>query len=145
MIQAEAPITSVAGAIQLSVAPVFLLTGVGAILGVLTNRLARIVDRTRVLSERAEAGDVPAHLEDDLRQLALRARLVNRAIGMCTFGALLVCLVIIALFAAAFADVHLGRYIALAFSGAILALIGALLTFLRETYLATRSLRRNRL
>ena len=95
MIQAEAPITSVAGAIQLSVAPVFLLTGVGAILGVLTNRLARIVDRTRVLSERAGAGDVPPHLEDDLRQLALRARLVNRAIGMCTLGALLVCLVII--------------------------------------------------
>ena len=91
------------------------------------------------------AGDVPPHLEDDLRQLALRARLVNRAIGMCTLGALLVCLVIIALFAAAFADVHLGRYIALAFSGAILALIGALLTFLRETYLATRSLRRNQL
>jgi hypothetical protein len=142
--QADAPITSVAGAIQLSVAPVFLLTGVGAILGVLTNRLARIVDRSRVLSERAEAGDASPHLEDDLRLLAMRARLVNRAIGMCTFGALLVCLVIIALFAGAFADAHLGTFIALAFSGAILALIGALLTFLRETYLATRSLRSNR-
>jgi hypothetical protein len=142
--QADAPITSVAGAIQLSVAPVFLLTGVGAILGVLTNRLARIVDRSRVLSERAEAGDASPHLEDDLRLLAMRARLVNRAIGMCTFGALLVCLVIIALFAGAFADAHLGTFIALAFSGAILALIGALLTFLRETYFATRSLRSNR-
>ena len=35
--------------IQLSVAPVFLLTGVGTNLMVLTNRLGRITDRSRVL------------------------------------------------------------------------------------------------
>ena len=35
--------------IQSAVAPVFLLSGVGVTLGVLTNRLARIVDRARYL------------------------------------------------------------------------------------------------
>jgi hypothetical protein len=63
---------------------------------------------------------------------------------MCTLGALLVCLVIVALFVSAFADAHLGRVIALAFTGAMLALIGALVNFLRETYLATRALRTGR-
>jgi hypothetical protein len=143
--QTEIGITSIASAIQLSIAPVFLLTGVGAILGVLTNRLARIVDRSRVLDERLQANpEGMDHIASDLRLLALRATLVNRAIGMCTFGALLVCLVIVALFVSAFADAHLGKVIALAFTGAMLALIGALITFLRETYLATRSLRTGR-
>ncbi len=143
--QAEG-ISSIAGAIQLSIAPVFLLTGVGAILGVLTNRLARIVDRSRVLHDRLDTDpEGMAHLRRDLGMLAQRARLVNRAIGMCTFGALLVCLVIVALFVSAFADAHLGQVIALAFTGAMLALIGALVNFLRETYLATRSLRAERL
>jgi hypothetical protein len=143
--QAESGISSIANAIQLSIAPVFLLTGVGAILGVLTNRLARIVDRSRVLDERLQADpDGLEHLASDVRMLSERARLVNRAIGMCTLGALLVCLVIVALFVSAFADAHLGRVIALAFTGAMLALIGALVNFLRETYLATRALRTGR-
>lgn len=143
--QTAAGISSIANAIHLSVAPVFLLTGVGAILGVLTNRLARIVDRSRVLDERLQANpEEMDHLKSDIRMLAERARLVNRAIGMCTLGALLVCLVIVALFVSAFADVHLGKVIALAFTGAMLALIGALVNFLRETYLATRTLRTGR-
>jgi hypothetical protein len=138
-------ISSIAGAIQLSVAPVFLLTGIGAILGVLTSRLARIVDRSRVLQERAhQLADPIPHLDDDLLMLALRARRVNRAIGMCTLAALLVCLVIVALFVSAFANAHLAEVIALAFTAAILALIGGLVNFLRETYLATRSLRTGR-
>jgi hypothetical protein len=140
--QADSGISSIAGAIQLSVAPVFLLTGVGAILGVLTNRLARIVDRSRVLQDRLKAEpDTAGGVQDEVTKLAERARLVNRAIGMCTFGALLVCVVIVALFVSAFANAHLGEVIALAFTGAIVALIGALVTFLRETYLATRTLR----
>ena len=143
--QGDGAISSIASAIQLSIAPVFLLTGIGAILGVLTGRLARIVDRSRVLTDQLhQHPGTLAHLEHDLEMLAMRARLVNRAIGMCTLAALLVCLVIVALFVSAFADVHLGQVIALAFTAAILALIASLVNFLRETYLATRSLRTGR-
>ena len=49
---------SVAGlskAIQLSVAPVFLFTGVTGLLSLFSSRLARIIDRTRVIQE-ARAG-----------------------------------------------------------------------------------------
>ncbi|HET8622913.1 MAG TPA: DUF2721 domain-containing protein [Gemmatimonadales bacterium] len=143
--QGDGGISSIASAIQLSIAPVFLLTGIGAILGVLTGRLARIVDRSRVLTDQLhQHPDTLAHLEHDLAMLAMRARLVNRAIGMCTLAALLVCLVIVALFVSAFADAHLAKVIALAFTAAMLALIASLVNFLRETYLATRSLRTGR-
>ena len=50
--QSDTIIPTVAHVIQMAVAPVFLLTGVGAILTVLTNRLARIIDRARILEER---------------------------------------------------------------------------------------------
>ncbi len=44
-----ADLNAISHVIQLSVAPVFLLTGIGALLGVVTNRLSRIVDRARTV------------------------------------------------------------------------------------------------
>ena len=41
--------------IQLSLAPVFLLTAVAAMIGAVTGRLARIIDRARTLEERLDA------------------------------------------------------------------------------------------
>jgi len=52
VLQVDARVSTIAQVIQLSVAPVFLLSGVGTLLVVLTNRLARIVDRTRTLEAR---------------------------------------------------------------------------------------------
>ncbi len=89
---------SIAHVIQLAVAPVFLLTGVGAILGVLANRLARVVDRARTLELRRAAaaeGEAAKRLEVQLRTLSLRAKLIGRAITLCTLTALLVASVII--------------------------------------------------
>jgi hypothetical protein len=95
---------SVAHAIQLAVAPVFLLSGIGAILVVLTNRLGRIIDRARVLEERPEtvSPEVHAGLRVDLKVLSLRAKLISRAITLCTVTALLVCMVIAFLFLSGF-------------------------------------------
>ena len=38
-------------AIQLALAPAFLMTGIGALLNVMTGRLARIIDRGRAFAE----------------------------------------------------------------------------------------------
>ena len=129
--------------IQLAVAPVFLLTGVGALLGVLTNRLARIIDRARTLEERltrASAVDQD-RMHGELRLLSQRARLINTAVSLCTICALLICAVIVALFVGAFLSTDLSIPIGLIFTGAMLALFSGLVSFLREIYLATRSLR----
>lgn len=139
----EPQVPGIAHVIQLAVAPVFLLSGVGVTLTVLTNRLARIVDRARVLEARPDHPDeaLQARLHGDLAVLSLRAKLVNRALTLCTSCALLICLVIVALFASPVLDLDLSGLIAFLFIAAMAAFIGALLYFLREIFVATASLR----
>lgn len=137
-----APAQDVAHAIQLAVAPVFLLTGVGAILSVLTQRLARVIDRARVLHQRLEGvTDERDAIERELRILGLRGRHIQRAIGLCTCCALLICAVVAALFVAEFLPLRLGLLISVLFVVAMICLFAALLSFLREVFLATASVR----
>lgn len=133
-------ISTVSHVIQLAVAPVFLLSGVGAILAVLINRLGRIIDRYRVLENNgANAGEgTVATLE--MAILARRARLIHWAISLCTVGALFICIVIATLFIGSMLHVSMSQLIALMFIGAMLALIAGLLSFLREITLATGSI-----
>ena len=138
--------------IQSAVAPVFLLSGVGVTLGVLTTRLARIVDRGRSLEEllghtvslENNLGDTAARraaLDDSLRVLARRAHYINVAITLSTISALLVSLVVILLFANAFLFVNLEVAIAVMFIASMSLLTGAFVAFLIEVRMATASLR----
>jgi len=132
----------VAHVIQSALAPVFLISGVGVMLGVLTNRLARIVDRARVWENEAEREtERSADLQERLQVLARRARYISSAITMCAISALLVALVVVALFANAFLAVQLSALIAILFVAAMLALTGAFLAFLIEVRIATAALR----
>ena len=132
-------ISTVSHVIQLAVAPVFLLSGVGAILAVLINRLGRIVDRYRFL----ESGSPSAGADEEtlapieMEILARRARLIHWAISLCTVGALFICIVVAALFIGSMLHVSVSQLVALMFVGAMLALIAGLLSFLREISLAT--------
>jgi len=136
-------VQGVGDVIRLAVAPVFLLTGVGTMLAVMTNRLARVVDRARTLEGRAEQLSPEEHgaLHPQLDALARRARLLNAAITLLTSCALLVSMVVIALFLAAFFDFPLARAIAVLFIAAMLSFVSALLCFLREVSVATAALR----
>jgi len=134
---------SVAHVIQLAVAPVFLLSGIGAMLSVMTNRLSRVIDRARFLETKLD-GATPqyaqaAHLE--LATLARRARLVSQAITLCTITALLVCAVIAVLFSSAFLHFEATVPVALLFIAAMLSFFLGLLWFLREIFAATANLR----
>ncbi len=138
------PELDIAHVIQQAVAPVFLLSGVAAMLNVLTNRLGRVIDRARRFER--EYHDLPAVAErhdmrDRLATLSRRSRLINLAITLCTLCALLICLVIVTLFVAALMDVSGSRWIAGLFIAAMLALIGGLIVFLREIFIATASVR----
>ena len=128
--------------IQSAVAPVFLLSGVGVTLGVLTNRLARIVDRARLLELRVNEEQARAEsTATSLRVLARRAHYINTAIGLCTVSALFVSLVVMSLFASAFVSMNLSGAIAILFVAAMICLTGAFGAFLIEVRIATRSLR----
>jgi hypothetical protein len=140
--QADSQIAAIGHVIQLAVAPVFLLTGVSGLLAVLTNRLSRIIDRARALEERLPAASADeGGIHAELRLLSQRARFINRAIGLCTTCALLICAVIVALFVGAFLSSDVSVLISLIFIGAMLALFIALVNFLREIFLATQHLR----
>jgi CBS domain containing-hemolysin-like protein len=132
----------VAHVIQSALAPVFLISGVGVMLGVLTNRLARIVDRARLWEAEAEKqAHRAADFDQRLKVLARRARYISSAITMCAVSALLTALVVVGLFANAFLAVNLAGVIALLFVAAMMALTVAFLVFLIEVRIATASIR----
>jgi Protein of unknown function (DUF2721) len=136
-------VVDIAHAIQLALAPVFLLSGIGVLLGVLTNRLARIVDRARKVEESLlqAAGASSEESRGQLRVAARRARLINLSITLSTVAALLVALVVALIFASTFAPINLATSVAILFVLAMVALVGGLMSFLFEVRVATEALR----
>ena len=128
-------------AIQLAVAPVFLLSGVAALLGVMAGRLARIIDRARDLEQRWVTLDekAVARARVEIANLERRRHLASWSINLCTGAALLICIVIVTLFFEEFFDTDLKWLAGAQFVGAMIALLGGLSSFLREVYLATHT------
>lgn len=136
-------ISGAAHVIQLAVAPVFLLTAVGAFLGVMTNRLGRVIDRARVLEARLETApaETSKGIRDHLKVLSRRARFINIAITACTVTALLICATIAILFFGAYLSIDTTMTVSLIFILSMIILMTGLLCFLQEVFLATLSLR----
>lgn len=134
---------AVAHAIQLAVAPVFLLSAIGAILAVMTNRLSRIIDRARILEQGLESAPAAlvASRRTDLGVLSRRAKLISVAITLCTATALLVCTVIAMMFLSASLHFDATLPVTVLFIVAMFTFFVGLVYFLREIYLATVSLR----
>jgi hypothetical protein len=134
---------AVAHVIQLSVAPVFLLTAIGTMLGVMTNRLGRVIDRARIQEAKLDAATtkVLADLHTHLATLSRRADLIGHAIALCTTAAVLVCTVIALLFLGDYLRYDMSIPVALLFILAMLLLVLGLINFLREVFLAKGSLR----
>ena len=130
--------------IQLAIAPVFLLTGVGTLLAVLSNRLGRAVDRGRVVEKLLPglAGEALALAHEELVLLSRRTKLIYTAIALAVGCAIFVCLLIAVAFIDAFLILNLALTVAALFVLAMLALTGCLIVFLREIFLAVASARR---
>ena len=139
-------VSGIARLISLAIGPVFLLAAIGAILNVMAQRLARVIDRARVLEADYAVAAAPEHgrMTDELRVLDKRMTVVQAAIGSCTASALFGSLVIVILFVSELADFAYARPIALLFIAAMLLLIAGLVLFLWEVNLAMRSVRVNR-
>ncbi|HEU4376333.1 MAG TPA: DUF2721 domain-containing protein [Telluria sp.] len=133
-------ISDIGHVIQLAIAPVFLLTGVATKLTVLTNRLARIIDRSRVLEDRLRAGPHQDYTSE-LDILYGRAHLINTAITLSTCCGLLICFIIAMLFLGDTTSLPLDKYIAACFVLAMCALIGSFIFLLREIFIASKHMR----
>ena len=131
-------VPEIAGVIQLAIAPVFMLTAVGTVIGALSVRLGRAVDRRRELEERlaAMSQDELPSAQDELATIARRIQFVYLSIVFAVISALFVAILIVCAFAGAFVRTDLSPMIASMFVCAMLALIVCLLLFLREIFLA---------
>jgi len=135
---AQSPI-DLAHLIQLSVAPVFLLTGAGTLLNVLGTRLARVVDRARVLNEKIKQleREQQEHLRAEFALLQTRRRLVNLAITSTTAAMLIICVLIGSMFLGFLLDLRVSGLIAMLFVLAMAGFIAGLVIFLREVLIAS--------
>ena len=136
--------------IQLSVAPVFLLTAVAGMISALTQRIARVIDRSRalqfeIMSERDQEHQIVLKQfhEEELTHLSNRAHLVNISMGLLVLCAILIGLTILELF---FAETIAGKmsisdYVLYTFIGGISSFIMALLCLLGEVFIASHSVR----
>ena len=131
-------VPEIAGVIQLAIAPVFMLTAVGTVIGALSVRLGRAVDRRRELEERLavlKPEELPS-AQNELATIARRIRFVYLSIVFAVISALFVALLIAFAFIGAFVRTDLSPTIASMFVCAVVALIVCLLLFLREIFLA---------
>jgi type IV secretory pathway VirB6-like protein len=137
-------IEAIAEVIQLAVAPVFLLAGIAGLLGVLSTRLARIIDRARVIERRipqAKSDQQRTVMRRETKVLWRRIALINWAIRLCISGALSVCLVIMALFLGEFVAVNISVIVAVLFVLAMVLIVSGLMFLLSEVNLSTRHMR----
>jgi CBS domain containing-hemolysin-like protein len=134
----------IAHLIQVALTPIFLISAIGVTLNVLTSRLARIVDRARIIeAQRAKPDYQPGgeDLSERLRVLERRSKYINAAITLITLSALFIALVVVMLFLNAFVSWNLAAFIACTFILSMLALAAALTCFLIEVRIATTTLR----
>lgn len=135
--------SDIAHIIQLAIAPVFTLAGIGALLNVMANRLARVVDRWRSLEGGLPEAGEPVHRAHitELGILDRRMVHIHLAIALCTLAALMICLVIILLFTGQLIAVPVATAVSILFVVSMLLLVVALVSFYIEVRIASRTLR----
>ncbi|RXJ60797.1 DUF2721 domain-containing protein [Candidatus Marinarcus aquaticus] len=131
-------VTSVSHFIQLSVAPVFLLAAVAGLLNVFTGRLSRIIDKIERLDKfenENKQGFEP--IKERREFLTMRMTNTNWAILCCTLTGLLIAVVIVTMFLSALFGFKSSLFISSLFISAMVALIIALILFLKEIFFTT--------
>ncbi len=134
-------VTTIAQTIQLSVSPVFLLAGLGAMLNVIAGRLGRVIDRARALEALHPRSTGPEHDRHvaELRLLDRRMTIINAALFLCVASAILICVVVALLFVAEIVHLHIGTALALMFIVAMGLLIAGLVMFMVEVRLSLKA------
>lgn len=124
--------------IQLAVTPVILLSGVGALMITLTNRMGRIVDRTRSLAGQVRGAAEPDrdHFNGQLGIMWRRAKLIRLAVTLAALSMLLSCLLVMVIFIDASIHREFGLEMVVIFAASIGCLIASLLAFLRDIWMS---------
>jgi len=136
-------VSTIAQAIQLSLSPIFMLAGIGALLNVLAGRLARVVDRVRDLEKLHPRATGPERERYtwELNILDRRIRVINTALLMAVSSAVMTCTVVALLFVAELIGLKIAAAVAWAFILAMLLLIASLVGFIVEVRTSLRAVK----
>jgi len=136
------PVSDLVSTLQLSIGPVILISGVGLLLLSMTNRLGRVIDRSRILADALPGQQTEGRhrIVAQLRILATRARIVRKAIALATVSVLCAALLIITLFVGTLLQLGVTSFLIALFVVGMLALIASLLFFLSDINLTLRAL-----
>jgi hypothetical protein len=137
-------LTQLIPVLQLAIGPVILISGVGLLLLSFTNRLGRLIDRSRLLHRERLSGPGPEArvlLQEQIGLIDRRAGMLRQAISLAALTVLLDSVLILVLFLAALFQLELGAVIVCLFSLGVLALIGSIIGFLREITLSLEAVR----
>ncbi len=137
------PLPELIPVLQVAIAPVILISGVGLLLLSLTNRFGRAVDRTRQIHHEMRAAPVADRLRlaNQVEVIYRRARLIQFSIVMCALSALSAAMLILTLFFAALMRVELAVLISLFFICCLASLVVSLVTFIMDIRLSLRALK----
>lgn len=128
--------------IQIAITPVILISGIGALMLTLTNRLGRIVDRTRALAGqmRGAKADERAHLESQLAIMWRRAQLQRWAVTLAATSMLISCVLVLVIFVDALLGRKFGVELVIVFVASVVCVIAALGAFLRDIIVSLQAL-----
>ena len=129
--------------VQLSLAPVFLLAAIGAMLNVMNLRLTWLFDRIETIERHEEEGR-PTREAEELPALVQRQAYAQIAVKLSTLAAVTICLVVAILFISAFIEPRIGTLVAILWIATMVQLSLALALFFRETSLAAATARERR-
>jgi hypothetical protein len=120
--------------LQIAIGPMILISGVGLLLLSMTNRLGRVIDRSRILDRelRPDSTEDPHRIREQLRILISRARILRRAIVLASISVLLAACLIISLFLATLLRLNAGAIIMVQFIGCLGSLICSMIEFIRD-------------
>ena len=139
----DTAVSHISDIIQSALGPVFLLAGIGAFLNVCAGRLSRIVDRAREIEPllvKSRGKEHERYLRE-IRVLDRRMALVGRAIWLAVLAAVLICLVVVLLFAGTLVSGRFGTAIAHLFIACMILLGSGFAVFLVETQVGSRAVR----
>ena len=128
--------------IQVALTPVFLLSGIAALLNVFAGRLARVADQLAVLNAAIQKDAASAEQNEQLRLLRRRSLILDVAVVLATGGTAATCLAIMALFLFALSNKAIASVLLLFFGLAVLCTLGSVLAFGAEMVLSNRAMRR---
>jgi MFS family permease len=129
-----APLDTVVHIIQLALTPVFLLSGIAALLNVFATRLSRVADRVDQILKDIEGAEPERAvvLTLSLARLRRRSLALDVAVVLAAIAAAATCGSVLTLFVGALRDVTVAWWLFAAFGFAVVCTIGAILAYTAE-------------